>query len=111
MPVSAAEADGDSSITRRLIQWVVSSDHALSVITLNWMLEAANSEGLPLKPGWRLTATSLASLSQKGIIHASESYGKFRCVLGDRQPTAALIGALPSIFYSQRCDSSDSARN
>ena len=51
------------------LQWVVSADHALSVVSLQWMLQAAEIEGLPLKPGWKLSARSLAMLSQKGHIH------------------------------------------
>lgn len=53
------------------LQWVVSADHALSVVSLQWMFQAAEIEGLPLKPGWKLSARSLATLSQKGHIHVS----------------------------------------
>ncbi len=62
-----------SSAKSRGIRFFVSTDHALSIITLNWMLEAAEREGIPLKDGWRLTPDSLRKLSQKGIIHVSKT--------------------------------------
>jgi hypothetical protein len=76
----AAASDADGTATA---QWLpshtdgtlnVSKDHALSIVALQWMLDKAEMQGLPLKAGWRLTQSSLIALAEQGYEHAYDVY-------------------------------------
>ena len=50
-------------------QLQVPPGHALSIVSMNTMLESARAAGVPLKDAWRLTPQSLERLTRKGVSH------------------------------------------